>query len=546
MNEIESDVKQRVKRALHYKKPAFWVILAALVACALLAVCFLTNPREKPAAGGEPVPSLVYEGLLFKTTGKQSPVEPDESAIVGRISSVVPSGQWPQEDWQANFDAKDAPVAMMSGKLYVLWNQEWVRFKPAANQTAEAEWHPAVKWFDCFHGDAWDLLHEAKEITLAEYPDTVLRCDDRSMTLVSGQERKEIYTDTRTWSAYFCDLTGDGKPELCTACSWQGGFVEYHIAVYDFETESCCMLQDPLDYSYILNLRDGMLTAEQRRGGTWPGTEQILAEGSLRLDGKLLRFIPERRDASEQRVSFRAEILELDSQAMLVRPAEGSAELRSCDKIWVPTRLLLTPGAEVGSTIEIAYDGQIMETYPGQIGKVDSIRIVDQKGSKEAMTVKVVRAEYREKGGVLAERCQNADKLGGGTELHYPVFRCETKAELEEFKALYEQIVLQLYPENLEPPQPVDQVGEYEEGFFAGRFLLIAYVVSGSGSLRYGVRDVTVEGGQLCMNVIQTNDPAARTCDMAAWLVIAELPKSMLEGVTGFDARLVGIEPEGN
>lgn len=381
MNEIESDVKQREKPALRCKKPAFWVVLAALLACALLAVCFLTNPKEKPAAGGEPVPSLVYEGLLFKTTGKQSPVEPDESAVVGRISSVVPSGQWPQEDWQANFDAKDAPVAVLYGKLYVLWNREWVHFIQAANQTAEAEWHPAVKWFDCFHGDELELLNEVKEITLADYPDTVLRCDDRSMTLVSGQERKEIYTDTSTWSAYFCDLTGDGKPELCTACRWQGGFEEYHIVVYDFETETCCILQDPLNYTYILNLRDGMLTAEQRSGGTLPGPEHIRAEGSLRLDGELLRFIPERRDVSEKPVSFRAEILELNSQAMLVRPAEGSAELRSCDKIWVPTRLLLTPGAEVGSTIEIAYDGQIRESYPGQIGKVYSIRVFYNSGS---------------------------------------------------------------------------------------------------------------------------------------------------------------------
>ena len=136
------------------------------------------------------------------------------------------------------------------------------------------------------------------------------------------------------------------------------------------------MLQKPLDYTYILNLRDGKLTVEQRSNTGWIGMQKILAEGSLRLYGKLLRFIPERRDASEQRVSFRAEILELDGQAMLVRPAEGSAELRSCDKIWVPTRLLLTPGAEVGNTIEIAYDGQIMETYPGQIGKVYSIRII--------------------------------------------------------------------------------------------------------------------------------------------------------------------------
>ena len=40
----ENDVKTRVKGVLHYKKPAFWVILCALVGCVVMAVCFLTNP----------------------------------------------------------------------------------------------------------------------------------------------------------------------------------------------------------------------------------------------------------------------------------------------------------------------------------------------------------------------------------------------------------------------------------------------------------------------------------------------------------------------
>jgi beta-lactamase regulating signal transducer with metallopeptidase domain len=46
----ETDVRERVKAALSYKKPAFWVLAAAAVACVVLAVCFLTNPRQKPAA----------------------------------------------------------------------------------------------------------------------------------------------------------------------------------------------------------------------------------------------------------------------------------------------------------------------------------------------------------------------------------------------------------------------------------------------------------------------------------------------------------------
>ena len=41
----EVGVRQRVKGVLHYKKPAFWVLLAAALSLVIVAVCFLTNPK---------------------------------------------------------------------------------------------------------------------------------------------------------------------------------------------------------------------------------------------------------------------------------------------------------------------------------------------------------------------------------------------------------------------------------------------------------------------------------------------------------------------
>ena len=41
----EVSVASRVKSALHYKKPAFWIIAAALVVCAGLTITFLTVPK---------------------------------------------------------------------------------------------------------------------------------------------------------------------------------------------------------------------------------------------------------------------------------------------------------------------------------------------------------------------------------------------------------------------------------------------------------------------------------------------------------------------
>jgi len=43
----EVGVKNRVKSVLSYKKPAFWLIVLAVVGCIVLAICFLTDPPVK-------------------------------------------------------------------------------------------------------------------------------------------------------------------------------------------------------------------------------------------------------------------------------------------------------------------------------------------------------------------------------------------------------------------------------------------------------------------------------------------------------------------
>lgn len=42
----EVGVKERVKNVLNYKKPAFWIIAVAVVACAVVTLCFATNPKQ--------------------------------------------------------------------------------------------------------------------------------------------------------------------------------------------------------------------------------------------------------------------------------------------------------------------------------------------------------------------------------------------------------------------------------------------------------------------------------------------------------------------
>ena len=54
----ETSVKSRVKSVLNYKKPAFWIVIVALIICIAVAVCFLTNPIDNTFKGTP----LVFDG----------------------------------------------------------------------------------------------------------------------------------------------------------------------------------------------------------------------------------------------------------------------------------------------------------------------------------------------------------------------------------------------------------------------------------------------------------------------------------------------------
>lgn len=96
----EVGVRERVKRILHHKKPAFWVTLLSAVACAIIAICFLTNPatEEIPDDGDR-----VSEGEAAKEGG---PVGKDVTAD-GMDASQEELLLQTLTDWAAAFVNRD-------------------------------------------------------------------------------------------------------------------------------------------------------------------------------------------------------------------------------------------------------------------------------------------------------------------------------------------------------------------------------------------------------------------------------------------------------
>lgn len=89
----EVGVKGRIKAVLNYKKPAFWIIILALVSCIVLALCFLTDPKNEEEITGSA-----------------------DFAVVSQESSSELEGVW-AEITKTDFDA-EAPT------MTVVWHND--------------------------------------------------------------------------------------------------------------------------------------------------------------------------------------------------------------------------------------------------------------------------------------------------------------------------------------------------------------------------------------------------------------------------------------
>lgn len=82
-------------------------------------------------------------------------------------------------------------------------------------------------------------------------------------------------------------------------------------------------------------------------------------------------------DGTHTSFTFQATVLEASDSQILVEPVPGSAELASADRFSLPSQDGLT--LQAGDLIEIEYSGGIMESFPAQLGEINSIRVVTQE-----------------------------------------------------------------------------------------------------------------------------------------------------------------------
>ena len=229
-----------------------------------------------------------------------------------------------------------------------------------------------TEWFDYLETPDEMVWDGRLEINLPEFPGVTFRWYPEKMEAVTEEGIVPLFHGMPIWNTYFCDLTGDRIPDLCSTYTFGSGIIDSRIIIYDYANGASYELSDRgyFDFTLRFNEADGYLYVDK----TKYNTDELVETGRLVFKNNSIQI---EGFSNETHQVFRAEILEIHDGHYLVKPVEGSWELNSADRIVVPiSNAHPSPEPEIGNVIEIEYSGEILESYPAQIADVYGIKLI--------------------------------------------------------------------------------------------------------------------------------------------------------------------------
>ena len=311
----EVGVKDRIKSIMNYRKPTFWIIVAALVVCVLVAVCFLTNPIDgsNTLMSGE---YIISDMLYSHAPSNEENFVPSDSYSVSTDFELYErnaDGEWVSlgameeypltnkelysynlEGWHRHYPVRkitDAYILRVEddffyfifqtqdGKTYLAygWEDMGERGQPGSDDTGLRRLYqlePAAnsgvtKWFDYTTDPSAMSYEEELKIQLDEFPDTTFIYTPYDIIATTSWEDSNtagktfLISGLPIWNAYFCDLTGDGLPEICSQVSYGSGIIDSRVIIFDYANGVSYKLEDRGYHDYYLRMEEGWLYVDK-------------------------------------------------------------------------------------------------------------------------------------------------------------------------------------------------------------------------------------------------------------------------------------------
>ena len=174
-------------------------------------------------------------------------------------------------------------------------------------------------WFDsitCTGGTGYenDVVEMANgtEVSIPDFPDLTFITNTKGIYIQSKDSITLAIGDGMPiMNAFFCDINGDGKPELCTSSCFGSGFVDQRIKVYDIANSKLYELSDRGNFDYCLVEKDGWLIVWQR---AFEKYSSVGSDSRLTMEKGELAFAPL---TDEKRTMIKLQMRQNSSQSDL-------------------------------------------------------------------------------------------------------------------------------------------------------------------------------------------------------------------------------------
>ncbi len=529
----EVGVKERVKGVLSYKKPAFWIIMISVAACAVLAACLMTDPKSSFALKRADIEKVTYYNAFTDgdpLMGELNAEQTDElaerfSAVREARRSDVYAGQTPgykltvqmkngsfvyANGYNASLDMAEI---VMNGKSYAVSDAEFASYlrKVCSGAMLHAISYELGETAEYFTGTPTEAgAGDTVEIRTAVLYDADIH------VYADGVEIEKTHYDSDYWGYSFVMPDKEvkvsarffGKEEMGSG-----------------ETEHIASLRKLYPEYFDLPASDGLevyvwqLAAGSYSFGLLPGTirERTFAE-LLNLKG-----------VTKKEMRAILSTYDIDESSITIYPWQNPIS-SYVGEYWIRMPYETEAMAERRRQQFVEKIRQMLFGEP----KIWSRELPNQGMQvKTAVAFTTCVTEYDK-----VSDCLNADRLSLSANWHLPVYKLDTQEELTEFMINHWHI-FDLHSEYDGLPSFRAVTEEYDDAFFAEHSVILAYVSSSqSSSYRYALQGVSTQGSALTLNIARTNDPEVFDEMAAGWFVFAEVLKTEIAEYTIFDALM--------
>ena len=294
----EVGVKERVKSVMNYKKPAFWVIIIAVIVCVGVAVCFLTNPKQDSYTLRIVVPAGSQEEFVY-TDEEVSTVRNsikiwsgdglgDTEVLLFPVNKTAETGYtatYLTHGMPVEFDAEKDTWFKIGVNMQNSTNEDIIVYVEVENVEVRIvdKINSVIKWFDYTENPS--AMDDESTINLPIYPDVTFSYNQAQIIASKPFDTSELIDHTilitgmPIWNAYFADLTGDDYPEICATYTFGSGIIDSRIIIYDYAKGASYELSDRgyFDFTLRLNEADGYLYVDK----TKYNTDELVETGRL-------------------------------------------------------------------------------------------------------------------------------------------------------------------------------------------------------------------------------------------------------------------------